>query len=230
MTKVRKVGSDLALSLPADIWDACLELRVALSTEKDLIIRNKYKLGLLVKRVYEYQSRVQVKGLLYKVQQFLGVSSKRVLDRAYRLVTLFTEAELNRIIESDNQGYSIGWGHLEYSMVSYLNKEQVCKYLKYARDNHLNCSALYEKIKADNERQKDPQGRKIIKTANQFSRRTTTYLDKCIEQDSYLEQLSPEQLESWVSEMTPEVKKKLADQLEQHMRTCFLLSKYFKWA
>lgn len=230
MKRDRMASSDLCLCLPPAIWEKCLELQVALTTEKVAVMRNKYRLGLLGQEVVEYQKRAFSTGLMPKVCKFLDLNSQRVMDRAIRLVNLFSEKEVNNLIKPSKDGYTIGWGHFDYVMLNYLSKEQMVKYLIYARDNAVSCCNMYEKIKKEHGRASDPQGRKTIKTAAQFVKVTTNYLDKCVEQDSYINAIPSSELTSWITKMDSAMKQQLVHQLEKHMEACVSFSRKLKLA
>lgn len=220
MAKVISYDKSILSELPISLQNDCVKLQEYFIREKKTIVQNRYRLGLLVKKVQDFEYENHLKGLLKKVQQFLEIRDIRTMQRALRLVTIFTKDEVNNLLEVADDGYCIGWGHFEYVLVDYLTKEQMISYLESAKKNHLNCLKLKDRVMQENDREADPQGRRRLKSAKQFYSSIMDYMSKCEDTDSMFKKVPLKDVKSWVKELSQEEVDELTARLNSHLLAC----------
>lgn len=218
--------NNVLAGLPKAFCNKCETLLNESIVGKQQLMQHKYNMGLLMKEAYVLELKssipIDVSAIL---REYFHYSSKRPLDRVYRLVCIFTRAEVEDLMQPTKDGYCIGWGHFDFAMVDYLSKDQMIYYLKMARDRRLCSKAMYNIIKEDNDRIDDPQNRKQIKSASQFIESMQKYMDLCEENDSLLDNVPQNVIQQGVKAMDPLDKEDLLKQVDDHLMFCFLLKR-----
>lgn len=225
MSKVCRYEQDMLNQLPPELREACRKVWQENLDEKQYIIQHKYNLGLLVKQTLEFEeTHPDQRGNLAKIQQIIHASSKRVLDRAYRLVTLFTPSDIKNLTQVNQSGFCISWSHFEYIMVGYLTKEKMISYLLYARKYSIAPRELYEIVKKEYCRSEGVgRPKKAPTSAKEFIREAEYYLTQCAAKDKLLADIPDTVISAWKSEISKEVLSGIISQLNEHLEQCLKL-------
>lgn len=215
---------NLLSELPTELWDDFNRVWKESLDEKKYVLQHKYSLGLLAKKAIQLENNnPQYKKLLFKIQTLLNISSKRVLDRAYRLVNTFSKSEIKKLTEITTSGFCLCWSHFDYVLVGYLNKEQMISYLEFAKRYSISPLELYKKIKKDNRRDSTTNASKKISSSVEFLKTARDYLDVCATRDAWLSGIPDNVLQSWKKDWDSETLREISESLDNHITKCYLL-------
>ena len=222
MAKVCRYEQDVLNQLPPELRESVRKVWKETLDEKQYVIQHKYNLGLLVQKAREFANEHprQKRKIFAMIREILHIKHQRPLDRAERLVTLFSLKEMERLTKVNEYGFSISWSHFDYIMLDYLTKEQMVSYLTYARKYSIPPREMYEIAKTEHGSKRDVDRKKIPVSAKAFTKTVTDYLASCDIKDTQLLNIPDKVLDAWKSEIHKNTLKKIARQLENHVEKC----------
>lgn len=222
MAKVCRYEQDALNQLPPELRESVRKVWQETLDEKKYVLQHKYNLGLLVQKAREFTNEHprQKRKIFAMIREILHIKHQRPLDRAERLVTLFSLKEMERLTKVNESGFCLSWSHFEYIMLDYLTKEQMVSYLTYARKYSIPPREMYEIAKTEHGGKRDVDRKKAPISAKAFTKTVTDYLTNCAVKDTQLLNIPDNVLAAWKSEINKNTLKKLIRELEEHVVKC----------